>query len=1168
MKKTLIILVSFVFVLGAFLLAFSQVPTGSVEGVVTDPQGGVVSGAKVTVIETATARAINLVTSDAGYYAARSLQPGTYSVKVEKEGFKTATVEKVVLQVGQIARTDFELKVGSASETVQVDIGATDIQVDTTRQTVDGVITARQITELPLNSRNFLDLASSQPGVSVVGGGNIDPTKVNAYRAVRINGGSGTGTRIQIEGIDVTDENVGTTIANFSTDAVQEFQLSRSSFDLSTGLTTSGAISLVSRSGGNQFHGSGFYFKQDDRFDARPGFEPVKSEFNRDQEGYRFGGRIFRDRLFFFSNFERLNQANFSSFTSGNFPQFNAASTFPIKASYALNRLDGVINDHIRAFYLHNYNDDESTGGTLRSPFQNIDWTNTHIVGLDITGSRISHAIRFGYVNFNNRISSTQFDDFPFPTANGTPVRVIVGNLTIGPNNLAPQQTYQDNYEFKYDGSALWGDHTIRFGGEATHMILGGFANFAGPLTVNGDFTSSTSTNPLDYNLQTFSMGPNSGFFTPTPAHGLPFGGRIGTRYAFFGGDTWKLKRNLTLNLGLRWTYDTNAFAGTNLRIPELDRFGAGLGDYPKYPKNAFSPQVGFAWDPKGDGKTSIRGGFNLAYEGNIFNNSLFDSEARLPLGIAPTTFTNGTRILGPDGSSIAITGIPGCNDADTSQGKYGCLVGRPISQALPFLAQINAQMQAAFANFTGFNPNATPNEFTSLNGETETVYGGDYKVPYSMQFNIGFQHELFKGHVLSVDYIRLRGIHAPIQFVDLEARRDARFFNEAATRSSIGTRIGQAPANVNPTTIAAWLATQPASTSIATFALANDTIWPGQSDLTNARVQTGGFSLYQGIQVSLRGRFGNDFLKVLSIGDHHLIGETNYTVGYALAENKATSGIGRPEFLANAVDNRNFNHAFGPSGLDRRHILTIDLSNKLIGGFRLDQRYFFRTPTPLNLTIPNNRSTSGIFTSDFNGDGGTGTTPRGDLLPGTNIGSFGRRIRSLTELNQFIGDYNNQWAGHLTPTGQRLVDAGIFSQAQLIALGGAMPFIPLVPLTNADPFENVFYADYKLSRPIKIWREGWSLEPSLSVFNVFNNAPLNSYTGLAIPNVCTSSTITPNCPTGNTGRTGVVVTNFGALNYDYAHPQPADVTNDLNRTRGLNTVNRRQLQFGIRFTF
>src|SRR5262249_31842005 len=153
------------------------------------------------------------------------------------------------------------------------------------------------------------------------------------------------------------------------------------------------------------------------------------------------------------------------------------------------------------------------------------------------------------------------------------------------------------------------------------------------------------------------------------------------------------------------------------------------------------------------------------------------------------------------------------------------------------------------------------------------------------------------------------------------------------------------------------------------------------------------------------------------------------------------------------------------------------------------------------------------------------------------------------------LTSYNNTYAGHLTPAGQRLVAAGIFSEAQLVALGGAMPFIPLVPTTNPDPFENFFNADYKLARPIKVWKEkGWVLEPNFSVFNVFNNAFKGQYVGLAIPNVCTSSTITANCPTGNTGRTGQVVSNFGALNYNYAASDiPA-----LNQVRGLRN-NRRQ---------
>ncbi|HKX84637.1 MAG TPA: carboxypeptidase regulatory-like domain-containing protein, partial [Pyrinomonadaceae bacterium] len=540
----------------------AQTPTGTIEGTVTDPNNAVLSGATVTITGATSGAVVTTTTNSEGFYSVRSLQPGSYNIKVEQAGFSTATANNIVVQVGLVARADIGLKVGSSGETVQVEIGSTDIQVDTTRQTVDGVITGRQITALPLNERNFLDLAVLQPGVTVVDGGVIDPTKVNAFRAVRVNGGSGTGTRVQIEGIDVTDETVGTTVANFSTDAVGEFNLQRSSFDLSTSLTTSGAVSIASRTGGNKFSGSGFYFKQDDKFDARPNFVSEKPEFNRDQMGYRFGGPFIKDKLFFFSNFERFNQADFSEMTSGDFPIFNSASTLPIKTRFALNRLDYNLTDSVRLFYLHNFNDDESTGGSVRSPFQNIDWTNTHVIGLNLTGSRLTHSVRFGHVNFNNRIASNELAEFPFPVVAGTPFQINVGDLSIGPNSLAPQQTYQDNWQAKYDGSAVLGDHVIRFGGEVTRIILGGFANFAGPATAFGDLTAcGVATDPQTCNLTDFAVGPNSGFFTSRPAHNLPFGGKRNTRWAFYGGDTWRLFNNLTLNGGLRWNYDANFFS-------------------------------------------------------------------------------------------------------------------------------------------------------------------------------------------------------------------------------------------------------------------------------------------------------------------------------------------------------------------------------------------------------------------------------------------------------------------------------------------------------------------------------------------------------------------------------------------------------------------------------
>jgi len=144
--------------------AFAQT-TGTVEGVVTDPNGGVVKGATVTLTETSSGRSVTTTTSDDGFFTFRSLVPSNYSVMVEQAGFSRATAERVVVQVGTIARADIQLKVGGATENVNVDIGDTAAQVDTSRHTVDGVINARQITNLPLNERNFLDLAVLQPGV-------------------------------------------------------------------------------------------------------------------------------------------------------------------------------------------------------------------------------------------------------------------------------------------------------------------------------------------------------------------------------------------------------------------------------------------------------------------------------------------------------------------------------------------------------------------------------------------------------------------------------------------------------------------------------------------------------------------------------------------------------------------------------------------------------------------------------------------------------------------------------------------------------------------------------------------------------------------------------------------------------------------------------------------
>jgi hypothetical protein len=1124
------------FLLFSALAVKGQQPTGAIEGTITDQNGAAVSGANVTLIQTATGRIINLTTNDGGYFVARSLPPGSYNIRVERSGFAAGAINNLIVETGQMSSASLALTVGAAAEVVQVEGTSAQLQVDTSRQTVDGVVTQEKIMSLPLNGRNFLDLAALQPSVVVRDGNSIDPTKVTAYRAVTVNGSSGRATRVQIDGIDITDENVGTTTGNISTDAVQEFQLSRASFDLSTSLTTSGAVSIVSRSGGNQFHGSGFYFFRNQDLGARLGFQTDSTPFSRHQVGYQVGGPIVKDRLFFFSNWERTYQTTQSIVTDTNFPQLNGNAGLPVAIRLTTNKLDYALNSRVRLFYSQGYSDDLSTGGNANSPFQNVNWTNRHTVGADITGARASHSLRFGYNNFNNRIQSQELDPFTFFQApQGTTYRLTVGTFSLGPNSLAPQQSYQDNFQSKYDGSYVRGNHTFRYGGEVNRIVLGGFASFAGVLVVTGTFNPATRAalpealreDPFAYPLTSFSTGSATGFFSDEPAHNMPHGGHRNTRIAWYAGDSWRVSRRLTLNLGTRWEYDTGFFNGNARELPQLAVYGdPKLGRIAKFPPTAFSPQVGFAWDPTGSGKTSIRGGFYLTYEMNIGNNGIFDSFPRTPPGIGPET-SNTSFTHGPDGAGIDIGGFSG--------GNYSSLIGRPIRDVLPIIERAHLAMRQAYANFS-FDPSSPTQAFTVNRGVgNSNIFPGTYKIPYSMQFSIGAQRELRENLVLSADYVRIRGVGLPYVNNDYERRFAARTLDAAAARAQVANVLRIPVANLNTAAIDTFLAANPRAT-IANFNLGTGTpnIFPGVTrDFDLANIVTGGFSLYQGLQLKLDGRMraGDDSLL------RRLVRELNYTVSYALSRATATNGQNSLEFEGGATFNDNMNAAYGPTGNDRTHIFTAGALMTLPFGFRVNQIWSFRTAVAANLTVPfldSFATTSGIFTTDLDGDGRTG-----DLLPGTNIRHLGRKIKSFEQLNRIITDFNNNQAGKLTPAGQALVNAGIFTEAQLRALGATVKPIALAPETNPWPFENLINLDARIARPIKI-KEKLTIEPSLDVFNVFNHTGLGSYTSL-----------------GGT---------FGALNFDYvADPRG---TAELTRgTRGRLQQNR-LLQLGLRVTF
>jgi hypothetical protein len=217
----------------------------------------------------------------------------------------------ITVLIGNTASRSVRLLVGAGDQVLDVTSSA--LQVNTQQAIVQGVLSSQQIENLPLNGRNFLDLAQLEPGVQIQDGQNFDPTKAG-YSSVSFGGRYGRAARIEVDGVDVSDETVGTTTADIPSSAMQEFQLSQSSLDLSTELTSSGAVNVTTRSGTNDFHGEAFGLFRDSSTAAKLPTPPgLSSPFQRSQFGGHFGGPILKNKAFFFLDAERTTRCKASS---------------------------------------------------------------------------------------------------------------------------------------------------------------------------------------------------------------------------------------------------------------------------------------------------------------------------------------------------------------------------------------------------------------------------------------------------------------------------------------------------------------------------------------------------------------------------------------------------------------------------------------------------------------------------------------------------------------------------------------------------------------------------------------------------------------------------------------------------------------------------------------
>jgi hypothetical protein len=1113
----LLILVAVCLLMSCTLLAQTTISTGSIVGTVTDPGGAVVAGAKVSITNKGTSQIIATTTTSSGTYASGALVPGAYTVRAEASGFKTAEIA-VVVQVNTTASVNVKLELGQSTQIVEVQ--ASELSVNTEQATVQGVLTSEQIEKLPINGRNFLDLAQLEPGVQIQDGGTFDPTK-NGFSSVSFGGRFGRTARIEVDGVDVSDETVGTTTQNVPLGAIQESSLQQSSLDLSTELTSSGSVNIITKSGTNTLHGDGFYYFRDQVLNAAlPGGST--NYFQRNQFGDDLGGPIWKDKLFFFIDAERNKQALVDPVIPGG--QFsglagNFVSAFP--DTELLGRLDYNIGK-FRTFYRFSFEQNRSVLPFIPNsfqPFANVNHSRNHVVGVDFSTASFTHSIRFGYSKFVNGITDAVMSSSIFNP--GGAIELAIGadpfcltagldDFCSGPNFLAPQATLQTDHQIKYDGSKPFRNHIFRFGAGLNHLQGGGVAAFlgSGP-AVGAPSNSPTSnvfpggaTNPLNYPASTVVLGNGQGFSSTKKAFGYP-GGGLGpdNRLSLYFGDSWKLKPNFTLTLGLRYVRDTGRSDSELGPTPALNAFNnqfySNLGNRINQPNLNFAPQLGFAWDPSRKGKTVFRGGIGLFYENSIWNNILFDPAGRLQQGFF-----------------LAFAGV--CSSGNpqplpfTSSIDPATICGQPIGSVSSEIAQLELEYQAATkAAGAASNPSYVGNSlFSGIDINSTSLLAPNYKSTRSVQMNIGFQREIRRGMVLTMDYLRNVSTHNLLS-TDTNHVGDARFLNLTAAQNAIsvtnsafgcGTGFDQGSTDcaiANNATLADYAAN----------GLDSGYVLCGGAPCPNAAFggvnfgATGanqmlfpiGRSVYNGLQMSLKDDVHNPFR-----GVKYLNLQISYSLSRYVATARDSDFINFPSDYANPLG------FMGPTGLDRTHQLSVGGVMDLPANFRLSLIGHFDSPLASNVTLPVSGAAGGIFQTDITGDGtGDGSFPSngglGDLLPGTKIGSFGRDF-GVSGLNQLINRFNTTKVGTPTPAGQALIDANLLNQGQLQNLKAVIGPDQLQVAPNAavgQAWLKTFDVGLSWGYKISLKETVVELRPGVTFYNVFNFA---NFDGPAAP--------------------------------------------------------------------
>jgi hypothetical protein len=631
-----------VVVLGLALLCIgatvrAQVPTTILNGIVRDLSGGVVPSAKVKATNAATQMLRETKTNSEGIFVLPDLPAGKYAVEITASGLAGRKFTDVTLEAGRTTTLDAQLGVASTATTVNVTDEASTVEL--TQSMIQGQVDSATIQSIAMNGRNFLELAYLVPGNRPAP--NFDPTKTNTLE-VSSAGGFGRGGNITVDGGDNNDEVVGGTLANFPQDSVQEFQIATSRYTAEVGRSGNSIINVVTRSGANEYHGDAFFFVRNRDLQALPATfdrsQPTPP-FDRQQYGGSIGGPLARDKTWWFASGEYRHQNSDLQTGARNFAAdqiLHTSAPAPLRDALFSTRVDHQINpaNTLMARYSFNRSTDtaaaeafQPTAVSTAAERQNSlnrfhslvgEWTST------LSPSKVN-AVMFHFDTFLNNIPPFPQDA---PTTNPSlnlSTELVFPGLADGVNFNTPQSTHLNRYQLRDAFSWTLGKHDLRMGAEYQHYnafgIINPFGSGSVVLTSNfgfQDLNGDGAVNDLDIPIAVALK-------SVAPVKPLPIPPITNSYFGLYAQDDWRVTRKLTLNLGLRWEYDTNATgtdsshdACANIAQPQTQPcvWMKNVLDLSHSPdKKDFGPRVGFAYDPFGRGRTVVRGGYGLYYD-------------------------------------------------------------------------------------------------------------------------------------------------------------------------------------------------------------------------------------------------------------------------------------------------------------------------------------------------------------------------------------------------------------------------------------------------------------------------------------------------------------------------------------------------------------------------